>query len=353
MNCDIRLLISRPTLLALALMAASAYLPAHAGDTCELSDGDPSQENAGGSVATETNGVACGIFNVALAERSIAVGAGNRASGIGSSAFGNVTIASGESSVAFGSFFDANGSGTPDLDIDTDQDGENDASSELTTALGDHSTAIGPGAWSVGDRSVGLGAGAFAAGADSIAIGSGSRADEANTVSVGSAGNERRIVNVAAGEKATDAVNVSQLESTLNTAKAYTDDRETAIRQDMEAGDAQTLSAANDYTDKKFADLGFSGINDRFAEVDRRIGHLGSRLDRVGALGAAMVGMASSAAAVEGGRTRIGIAAGAYGGKQALSVGLQQRLSARAALTIGGAFSGSERSATVGVGFGF
>lgn len=73
------------------------------------------------------------------------------------------------------------------------------------------------------------------------------------------------------------------------------------------------------------------------------------RIDRVGALGAAMI----SAAAADGGRTRLGIAAGSHGGKQALSVGLQQRLGNRAALTIGGAFSGSERSFTVGVGFGF
>jgi len=34
-------------------------------------------------------------------------------------------------------------------------------------------------------------------------------------------------------------------------------------------------------------------------------------------------------------------------------VGVQRRMGTRAAMTLGGAFSGSERSATVGVGFGF
>ena len=46
---------------------------------------------------------------------------------------------------------------------------------------------------------------------DAVALGSYSVADEANTISVGKAGSERRIVNVAAGTKANDAVTVGQL----------------------------------------------------------------------------------------------------------------------------------------------
>jgi hypothetical protein len=62
--------------------------------------------------------------------------------------------------------------------------------------------------------------------------------------------------------------------------------------------------------------------------------------------------MSASAAAVDGSDTRLGIAAGTYGGAQAQAIGLQQRIGKRAALTFGGAFSGSERSATVGFGIG-
>ena len=40
-------------------------------------------------------------------------------------------------------------------------------------------------------------------------------ADRGDTVSVGSAGNERQIVNVAAGSQETDAVNVAQLNSAI------------------------------------------------------------------------------------------------------------------------------------------
>lgn len=414
---------ARPKFLGLTLFGLMAAMPAHAGSTCDLNDGNPNNEVDGGSIAPNQNALACGFGNQALSEQSTAfgffnlahssatavgnantanaanataVGSANAAMGVESTAVGFLNVASGWrssalgssntaigdlstaagegtsarglASISFGSWHDADGNGIPTADMDADQDGMLDSSSELTTAFGDHSAAIGSGAWAFGHRSAAFGTGSFAAADDSVAIGSGSRADEANTVSVGSVGNERRVVNVAEGIQGTDAVNRSQLDATLNTAKAYTDtavatggtkanaytdDREAEIRKDMDAGDTATLSAANDYTDKKFADLDFSGLNDRFDTIDRRIGHLDSRLDRVGALSAAMVGMASSAAAVEGGRTRIGIAAGAYGGKQALSVGLQQRLSPRAALTVGGAFSGSERSATVGVGFGF
>lgn len=51
-------------------------------------------------------------------------------------------------------------------------------------------------------------------------MGSGSVATEANTVSVGSVGNERRIVNVAAGRDATDAANVGQVTAMINSGLA-------------------------------------------------------------------------------------------------------------------------------------
>jgi trimeric autotransporter adhesin len=58
--------------------------------------------------------------------------------------------------------------------------------------------------------SVALGSGAVANNG-SVAIGANSVGTLAGTVSVGSVGNERKIVNVAAGTQATDAVNVGQL----------------------------------------------------------------------------------------------------------------------------------------------
>ncbi|MGH8236538.1 MAG: hypothetical protein ACREXP_05880 [Steroidobacteraceae bacterium] len=42
-----------------------------------------------------------------------------------------------------------------------------------------------------------------------------------------------------------------------------------------------------------------------------------------------------------------------YNGAEALSIGVQRRVGKRAAFTLGGAISGSERSGTLGVGIGF
>ncbi len=76
-----------------------------------------------------------------------------------------------------------------------------------------HAAAIGWNAKALGGGSVALGAdSSVAVGVDnSVALGSGSVANEDQTVSVGKKGFERKVVNVAAGTKDTDAVNVKQL----------------------------------------------------------------------------------------------------------------------------------------------
>jgi autotransporter adhesin len=76
-----------------------------------------------------------------------------------------------------------------------------------------------------------------------------------NVVSVGSVGGERQIVNVAAGTRATDAVNVGQmntgLANTLAQANGYTNSQVAAIRFDMnklrnqaDAGVASAMAVA-------------------------------------------------------------------------------------------------------------
>ena len=113
----------------------------------------------------------------------------------------------------------------------------------------------------------------------------------------------------------------------------------------------QTLSQANSYTDAKFAAwddtfTAFQGeIDHRFAEQDRRI-------DKQGAMGAAMLNMATSAAGVRT-QNRVGVGVGFQGGESALSVGYQRAISDRAVITIGGAFSGDESSVGLGAGFGW
>ncbi|WP_175796785.1 YadA-like family protein, partial [Burkholderia ambifaria] len=80
-----------------------------------------------------------------------------------------------------------------------------------------NSTAIGAGSkvQAEGGTAIGHGATVSSSATNSVALGEGSKATEANTVSVGSDGHERRIVNVADGVKATDAVSKGQFDRAL------------------------------------------------------------------------------------------------------------------------------------------
>ena len=79
------------------------------------------------------------------------------------------------------------------------------------TVKGPNSTAGGANAQATGANSTAVGANTKATADNSVAVGVNSVADRANSVSVGAAGQERQVVNVAAGTSETDAVNVGQL----------------------------------------------------------------------------------------------------------------------------------------------
>ncbi|QOW19383.1 YadA-like family protein [Lysobacter ciconiae] len=192
-----------------------------------------------------------------------------------------------------------------------------------------------------------------------MALGQGSVADEANTVSVGSAGNQRRVTNVAAGTQASDAVNVGQMQAgnaaTLDASRSYTD---TTATQTLNASynytDTSTTNALNSakaYTDQRMTvitddfNMLRGEVNDRFYEVDKRF-------DQMGAMSAAMLNMATSAAGVRT-QNRVGVGVGVQGGQTALSLGYQRALSDRATVTFGGAMSGDDTSVGAGVGFGW
>jgi len=95
-------------------------------------------------------------------------------------------------------------------------------------ALGANATATGARALAVGGQAqtlaadgsaIGNGASVTAAGTNSVALGRGSVASEANVVSLGTtaANGQRRIINLAAGTGATDAVNLGQMNGALAT----------------------------------------------------------------------------------------------------------------------------------------
>ncbi|MNV02706.1 Adhesin YadA precursor [compost metagenome] len=188
-----------------------------------------------------------------------------------------------------------------------------------------NAVVMGEGAVASGASATAIGQGASATAANSVALGQGSVADRANAVSVGAVGSERQVTNVAAGTQATDAVNKGQLDGGIATANSYTDQR-------------------------------FGAMADSFdiykGEIDQRLRHQDRRIDRQGAMSAAMLNMATSAAGVRT-QNRVGVGVGYQGGESALSLGYQRALSERATVTIGGAFSSDDSSVGVGAGFGW
>lgn len=154
-----------------------------------------------------------------------------------------------------------------------------------------------------------------------------------------------RIANVADAVEATDAVNLGQMETgdaeTLSAANEYTDNTATV-----------TLTSANAYTDQRFAEI--TGLSDSFEsfrnETDRRFQQQDRRIDKLSAMSGAYAGMAMNTSGLAG-RNRVGVGVGAQGGEQALAVGYQRAIGNRASVSIAGAFSGDEKSVSAGAGF--
>ena len=156
-----------------------------------------------------------------------------------------------------------------------------------------NNTAIGNNALAAGNNATAIGLNASATADNSVAIGTGSQTGtRSNTVSVGAPGAERQIINVADGVAPTDAVNVRQLNS------------------------------------------------------------VSLRLDKVGALAAAMSGLAPLAYK-EGEPTQGSIATGFYSGETAIAAGLYHYTNENVLLNAAYAFCGSEKMGRVGVSVRF
>jgi autotransporter adhesin/DNA-binding response OmpR family regulator len=215
-------------------------------------------------------------------------------------------------------------------------------------ADGTNDVAVGTGSTVSAENGTAVGQGSSVTASNAVALGAGSVADQDNTVSVGNADQQRRVTNMADGVAATDAATVGQVtqftQNAINAAQSYAD-----------AGDAQTLNAANAYTDQKVSNLVTNDNFNAFKDsVNQQFHSVNKRISRVGAMGAAMAGMAGAIAAAPGTDNRVSAAAGTYGGENALSVGFSRRLPGNGALLIGGSVAGGgESSGTVGVSFGW
>ncbi|WP_417924864.1 YadA-like family protein [Collimonas pratensis] len=134
-----------------------------------------------------------------------------------------------------------------------------------------------------------------------------------------------------------------------------TQDQLDEVKDYADAGNKQTLSGANQYTDKKVANMVTqSDFNDFKGSVDQRFDMVHKKINRVGAMASAMAGMAGAIAAAPPNENRVSAALGGYGGQTALSLGYARRISNSGALLVGASVaSGGESSGTVGVSFGW
>ncbi|SAL47385.1 YadA domain-containing protein [Caballeronia peredens] len=136
--------------------------------------------------------------------------------------------------------------------------------------------------------------------------------------------------NVGAGSAPTDAVNVEQLNTSIQAAYSYTNNVS-----------AQTLQQANTYTDQKFAGL------------DSRIDNLAGRIDGIGAMAAANgSNMYNNTSASD---TQVGVGVGAFRGAVGYSVGVFHRFSPSlvANLKVSGATHAGGTAVGAGFNYGF
>ncbi|MDE2421949.1 MAG: YadA-like family protein [Gammaproteobacteria bacterium] len=173
----------------------------------------------------------------------------SKALGTNSLAFGPGALASGTSSIAIG--LNASAGSTDAIAIGTGANASFAGSIAIgagAIASADPTVAIGNNAVASGNNSTALGANSSATGSNSVALGQGSTATRDNTVSVGSSSQTRQITNVAAGTAATDAVNVSQLQSataSINNDMNTLSYRITDVKNQANAGIAAAMSMGN------------------------------------------------------------------------------------------------------------
>ena len=182
------------------------------------------------SKAQDSDALAFGSNATSSGKNALSMGTSSEASGDNSFAIGNTANAEGDGSLALGTKSNAAGEDSFALGRATAAKAERaiaigseaSASKERTIAIGDTSSVTG-------DASIAIGVGANVGANNSIALGTNTRVngplvngwsaftnemnnnEENGVIAVGNVGMERRIINVAGGEKDTDAVNVKQL----------------------------------------------------------------------------------------------------------------------------------------------
>jgi len=266
------------------------------------------------------NQISIGNSSIAWGAGDIAIGAGTVAAsqpvpGVTSSAtaIGTNSAAWGTNNTALGfrALSGATSSGAPTsnptISNATAVGGQSNASANNSTAVGATANAVATNATAIGN-------GSTAMGTNSVALGAGTVATQANTVAVGS----RRLVGLADGTAANDAVNLGQLQAAL---AGYSGGG-------IDAG--AILNQANSYTDQ--------AINSLRREYSRAI---------------ASVAAAPSLPALAQGERAIAVGTGFYNGQQAIGVSIAQAMNNGAMLNAGISSAGDKPVVRAGAAWKF
>ncbi|ENL2794420.1 YadA-like family protein [Escherichia coli] len=166
------------------------------------------------TLASAANAIAIGAESKA-AENATAVGTKAEANGLNSIALGSGGIADADNTIALGNQSLAVAAGAIAIGQWNKADGANAiALGNGSVTGGANAIALGQGSYAGLENGIAIGGQASAQGTNSVALGAGSVATEDNSVSVGNTTDQRKIVNMAAGDistSSTDAINGSQL----------------------------------------------------------------------------------------------------------------------------------------------
>lgn len=185
---------------------------------------------AGGaySLASGVGSVAVGVNSEGSGDASVAIGTTARATANGSTAVGRAAVSIGNSSLAVGTSANASGDSAAAFGSSSNASGDysvasglgSQATAEAATATGPwakssapYSMAIGPSAAAEAEDSVAIGNRAAATARGCVAVGSNSRCNEEATAAFG----DRRLTGVSRGIVDTDAANVGQVRSVVQT----------------------------------------------------------------------------------------------------------------------------------------
>ncbi|WP_250626897.1 ESPR-type extended signal peptide-containing protein [Pinirhizobacter soli] len=265
---------TKSTAVGSGAQATTFYATAVGGDSYAATQNSVAIGN-GARAGIDTANVVAGLAQTAIGSGASATGASG-ATAIGWGAKATSVVKDEWSATAVGTHAVADGDGAAALGDSANATGDRTAAfGRGAKATQNDATAFGAGTSVVaaGGTAIGSGAQVAATASSAVAIGNGSSANRANTVSVGTtaAGGQRQVVNVAAGTQNTDAVNVSQLNST---AKSVAD----ALGGSASVNPDGTVKAPS-YT---LADLA-NGGNKTVNNVGDALGQLNSNVTNVDA----------------------------------------------------------------------